>query len=121
MGALDGPMAAVAATLVRGFGRSATLRRAPASESGYTGAAPAGSTTDYPCSVVFEEFGESQIDGTLIQRGDRKAIVARSTLATEPVPARDTLIEGGRTWRIVGFTGYSSGEQEAAYSLQVRR
>lgn len=121
MGALDGPMGALAATLIGQFGRSATLRRQPASESAYTGAAPAGSNTDYTCSVVFDEFSEGQIDGTVVQRGDRKAMVARSTLTVEPLPGRDTLIEGSNTWRVVGFMGYSSGSQEAAYMLHVRR
>jgi hypothetical protein len=121
---LDGPMGQLAATLTGQFGRPATLRR-PGSGGSYsptTGTITGGAAEgNYPCSVVFEEFGEGQIDGTLVQLGDRKAIVARQTLGVEPVPQSDTLLEGGRTWQIVRVMGYSSGAQEAAYSLHVRR
>jgi hypothetical protein len=120
MAVLDGVFGTLAQTLIGQFGRTATLTRAPAGESGYTGQAPAGSATVYPCSIVFEEYADSQVDGTVIKRGDRKAIVSRLALGTAPLPDRDTLTEGGRAWRIVRVLGYSSGEQEAAYSLQVR-
>lgn len=121
MAVLDGPMGQVAASLLGTFGRAATLRRAPSNEIEYTGIESEGAATTYPCSVVFEEFNESRIDGSTVQQGDRKAIVARSTLTVQPNPTTDVLIEGGRTWRIVGVTGYSSGSQEAAYALHVRR
>lgn len=117
-------MGQVARTLVGTFGRSATLRR-PGGGGGYNPAtglieAP-GSSTDYTCEVVFEDFAQAQIDGTLVRAGDRKALVSRLRLGTEPVPQSDVLIEGGRTWQIVRLLGYSSGAQEAAYTLHVRR
>lgn len=119
-GALDKAMGKVAKTLIGTLGRSATLRRAPAPEAGYTGSAPAGSSTDYPCEVALTEFDDRQIDGTTIRLGDRKALVSRLRLGFEPKPDRDTLIESGRTWRVLRVLGISSGAQEAAYVLHVR-
>lgn len=121
---LDGPMGRVADTLTRQFGRPATIQR-PGAGGAYdpaTGNITGGTgPTLIPCRVVFEEFGESQIDGTLVREGDRKALVARQAIGTEPEPGSDLLVEGGRTWQIIGVRGYSSGATEAAYSLHVRR
>lgn len=125
MSVLDGPMGQLAATLIDSVGlgsRPATLRRTAASDGGYNaGVAGGGAVTDYACRVAFAEYGQGQIDGTLIRAGDRKAIASRVTLTVEPDPARDTLIESGRTWQIVAVKGFSSGAQEAAYEMQVRR
>ena len=122
MGVLDGPMAAVAKTMVGTFGRPATLKRySAAAYDDSTGKSSGGTPTDVSCSVVFEEFAQSQIDGTLIRAGDRKAIVSRSELGAEPRPDRDEMVIGGQTWRIVRVVGHSSGEQEAAYTLHLRR
>jgi hypothetical protein len=121
---LDAPMGALAQNLIATFGRPATLRR-PGTGGEYdatTGQIEgAQGPTDVPCQVVFEEFGEHQIDGTLIQAGDRKAIVSRVTLGTEPVPQSDTLVEGDNTWQILRVEGFSSGAFEAAYAMHVRR
>ncbi len=124
MGTLDGALGGVAQTLIRTFGRSATLIRPGSSGSFDTASLTitgAGSPTSYSCFVVFAEYTQSQIDGTLIKAGDRKAVVSRLALGVEPLPQSDTLYEGGRTWQIISLIGYSSGEQEAAYELQVRR
>lgn len=122
MATLDKAMGKVAKRLVKAFGRPAVLRHVTAAPTYNppTGRAHA-PTTDITCEVVFEEFGQGQLDGTLVQAGDRKAIVARMRIDVEPTGGADVLIEGGRTWRIVRVIGYSSGEQEAAYTLQVRR
>ncbi len=120
MGVLDGPMAKVANTLVGTFGRAATFKDYP--EPTYR--VPTGTAittpTDISCKVSVQEFHDSQIDGTLIKRGDRLFIVARSDLGVEPAANRDEIVVDGKTWSIVGVKGLSSGEQEAAYELHVR-
>ena len=127
MSILDGPMGKLAKTLIDDVqlgSRAATLTR-PGSDGAYNPATGqiegGGSPQAFTCRVVFDEFSEAQIDGTLVQAGDRKAIVARETLGTEPVPQSDTLTEDGRTWQIMRVIGYSSGAQEAAYTLHLRR
>jgi len=120
-GVLDVALGSVARTLTKTFGRSATLKHGGSAAFSTTTGDVTMSSADYACEVVFSEYHERQFDGTLVKRGDRKAIVSRLRLGVEPVPDRDTLVEGGRTWRIVNVKGYSSGAQEAAYELQVRR
>lgn len=123
MGALDGPLANVAQTLLGKFGRGATLRRpgTPGTYDPTTGGYTGGSApTSVPCNVVFSEFGVGQIDGTLVKLGDRKALVARADLTEEPVPDRDTLVVNSKVWAIKRVLGYSTGEYEAAYELHVR-
>lgn len=131
MGILDAPLGQVANTLLGTFGRPAVLVR-PGSGGEYnpTTLSVEGRGTDLElaCSVVFEEFSQSRVDGTLIQQGDRKALVSRvklqeGTTAPEPVPGSDYLRESGngRTWQIVSVLGFSTGDSEAAYSLHVRR
>lgn len=123
MAVLDGPMGQLASQLLGTFGRPATLVRGGAGtyspEQGRTMAVEAAAS--FACHVVFAEFAVSQLDGTVVRLGDRKAIVSRLALGTEPRPSSDTLTVDGVTWRIVRVEGYSSGEQEAAYSLHVRR
>lgn len=132
MGVLDAALGKVAQTLIGKFGRPAVIVRQGAG-GGYnarTGTIT-GAATEFsiPCEVVFEEYTESQVDGTLIRAGDRVALVSRlriqatedASASPEPIPQSDVLTEGGRTWQIVRVTGISSGEQEAVYKLQVRR
>ena len=121
MATLDRPMGRLAKTLLKKFGRAAVLKRAGAAAYDTPTGRAFASNTDITCEVVFEEFSESQHDGTLVQAGDRKALVSRIRIGVQPTPDSDTLVEGGRTWRIVQVLGYSSGAEEAAYSLHVRR
>lgn len=122
MGVLDGPMGALAQTMIGQFGRPAIIRRAGESRFDTSNLRVTTGDWDVHCSVVMTDFAESEVDGTLIQRGDRKAMVSRLKIGFEPVPNSDRLVEGGRVWTIVGpVKGFSSGEKEAAYELQVRR
>jgi hypothetical protein len=120
---LDGPMAQVANQLVGTFGRPASLRRY--SSADYYNpetlkVEAAALPTDTPCSVAFVRFEETSLDTTLIQDGDRAAIVPRLSVTTQPVPNSDELVEGGRVGEIVRVGGISSGAQEAAYELHLR-
>lgn len=122
MAILDKPMGKLAKTLTSKFGRSATLKHVAGRPLYNTATGTVSETaTSISCTVVFGEFTEKQIDGTLVKQGDRKAVVSRLDINVEPAPDKSVLIEGGRTWKIVRVIGYSSGAQEAAYELHVRR
>lgn len=122
MAILDKPMGKLAKTLTGKFGRSATLKHVSGQPLYNTATGTVSeSATSIPCTVVFSEFTDKQIDGTLVKQGDRKAVVSRLDINVEPAPDKSVLIEGGRTWKIVRVIGYSSGAQEAAYELHVRR
>lgn len=121
-------MGAMAKTLVRAFGRAATIERpGTTSYDPTTGTASATGALSVACEVTLTNFEERQVDGTLVQEGDRKAMVSRLRLEDDggagfvPVPSVDALVEGGRTWKIVGVLGISSGDEEAMFILHVRR
>lgn len=124
MAVLDGPLGSVAKTLTKTFGRSATITR-PGSGGSYDPASGditgAGSTTTTSCSIVFDESAVHLFDEALVRQGDRAGIVARTELGFQPNPGEDTLTEGGRDWEIADVKLYSSGAQEAAYALLLRR
>ncbi len=121
MTVLDSAMGALAQNLIGTFGRPATI--ASKGESAYDTATGRTASTEssISCSVVIEAFAAGLIDGTLVQQGDVKGLVSGLEVGYKPNPARDTLTEGGREWKIVGVIGYSSGASEAAYSLHLRR
>lgn len=119
---LDGPMGRLARTLVAQFGRPALIEQN--GESRYdtaTGTVTMDVLDTIECHVVLSEFQNREIDGTIIQQGDRKGIVSRVALGYQPTANRDTLTEGGRTWKILRLIGYSSGAEEAAYECHLRR
>lgn len=134
MSILDAPFGNLAATLIDSvqLGSRAAVIHRPGEGKTYdpaTGQVGGGNPDeDYPCRVVFEEFNDRLIDGALVQQGDRKAIVARQTIGIVPKAASDVLIMGtdpydpdAVTWEIVRVMGTSSGEEEAIYSLHIRR
>jgi hypothetical protein len=124
MTVLDGPMGKVAQTLIGTFGRPAVLKRAGDFE-GYNPSTlnvePGISPTEIPCEVTFVRFEETSLDGTLVQQGDRAALVSRERIGTEPIPGSDKLTESGSTWDVVAVSGVSSGAEEAMYALHLRR
>lgn len=122
MGTLDGAMGKLAQTMVQKFGRPATIsRKGEGFRDSTLGKTTHAETSSISCHVVLNEFNVREIDGTLVQHGDRKGIVSRLAVGYEPTINRDTLTEGGREWKILRLIGYSSGEQEAAYELHLRR
>lgn len=122
MAILDGPMGTLAKSMVKQFGRAATISQKGAPEyDTTTGKTTAAESSSISCHVVLTEFTVREIDGTLVEHGDRKGIVSRLAVGYEPTINRDTLTEGGRTWKILRVLGYSSGAQEAAYELHLRR
>lgn len=119
---LDGAMGKLARKVIRQFGRSCVVvRKGEGFYDHSLGRDTHPEIERIACHAAITSYSEREIDGTLIQQGDRRALVGRTALGYEPTPMVDTLIEGGRTWLIVRLSGFSSGSQEAAYELQLRR
>lgn len=121
---LTGPFRGLADTLLRTFGGAATLRR-PGSGGSYdpeegqiTGAT---ADVDYPCEVQLSDFDDSQIDGTLIQVGDQKAVVSALRLGVDPIPKSDVLLIGSETWQIERDMTVASGTTAVLHTLHLRR
>ena len=124
MSIVDGPLGAVANTLVTKFGRSATYAQPPSDqeidpEVGDMIAAESETTTSV--SVLYDDARIRMFPDSLVERGDRVGLVARVDLGFEPSPGKDTLTEGGTMYRIIGAKAYSSGEQDAMYALLLRK
>ena len=113
-----------ARALLDRLGYDVTLRRT--ARSAYdpaTGSAAAGADADQTVRVAMLDYNEREIDGTNIQRGDRKAIMAAtdSSGAAITAPATDDQLVGeGETVSIVNVRRLRSGSLALGYVCQVR-
>lgn len=106
-------------------GTSVTFRRV--TEGAYdpsTGTTGASSTDDETVRVAFLRYLASEVDGTAIQRGDRRAILAPfqtdgSALSKAP-QTDDKLVGEGDTVSVVEARTLKSGDTVIGYELQVR-
>lgn len=106
----------VASALGPGLLAATLIQRERGARSGTAGAAV--TETSYPCKGVVEDFALTVIDGTNIQRGDRRVLLLGGTLpdGVEPRIGDRVTIEGG-TRTVVNVQRDPAG---ASYSLQVR-
>lgn len=132
MGTLDDAMASVAESLIDTFvTNKATFRREGDSET-FSGGETTSADLDWSIKVgVPEPFTNREIDGTQIKTGDLKVMVARkhveAATPTSPAfggidPKTDRVIFSGETkeYRIVRMDPVMSGDQAAAWNLQLR-
>ncbi len=56
--------------------------------------------SDKTATAIIVDFKEKQIDGDIVKRGDKQAIVSLSGLGATPAVA-DQLIDGSVTWEIL--------------------
>jgi len=111
--------------LLREHGYDLTFRR-PSNGGSYnpaTGAVSGGSNADETARVVFLNYTSRDIDGTLVQRGDRKAVMAATYNGTalSKTPQLDDELRGeGDAVRIVSVQTIKSGSSILAYVCQAR-
>jgi len=77
--------------LIARFGQSGAIQRIVNSGPSYD---PVQTTTDYACTLVDLDVDERNIDGTLIQRGDRMVYLSTAGLSIVPVLSDKVLIGG---------------------------
>lgn len=99
-------------------GTSATIVRAGTS-TGPTHNPTPGVPAEHSCTVVFDQWRADQIDGTLIQRGDLKILVAASGLAITPTPA-DTFRHAGKDYAIINVKPLQPAGVAVMYEMQCR-
>lgn len=102
--------------LINKFGRDAVLKRV--TEGTYnpsTGAITGDAITSETVKAVFTNYNESQIDGSIVQRGDRLILVSAKDI-TEP--KTNDLIAG---WKIISNEIIQTGDTPLIYKLQVRK
>ena len=122
---LDGAMASLATTLTQQFGRPVDYVR-PATTRAYNPATGANVSNDSDlhteASVVYDNSRLRMFPETLIENGDKVAIIATSSVPDRaPRNGEDYLVDGGVRWTVVEATPYSSGALDAAWALLVRR
>lgn len=113
----------VATTLISDFGKDVTLRRytdAAAPDPNRPWLKGSRSSSDTVVKAVLLQFSEKDIDGTLVLMGDKKALIAGSSLTTRPTN-RDKLIDGSDEWSIISVQTLSPNGQEILYAAKLRK
>lgn len=83
-------------------------------------------TTNHTGQGIVEEYRESQVDGTVVQRGDRKVLILGGTISPFVEPAPNDLIElefpdGVTTTLTIVENGVTSDPAAATFTCQVRK
>lgn len=113
-------LATTAKRLIDNAGRSVTFRARSADKDasrpwlGKTAAASVGTGIG-----VFVEFGNAEIDGTLVQREDRRLLVASQDLGFEPTVDHEVVDESD-VYQIIRAAQLKPGATSILWDLQVR-
>ena len=127
MGLLDGPLRSVAKTLVGVLGADAALRQVTSTYNAVNGTE---TTATLSASIRIsppEPYSAYRVDGTMVQAGDARCIVAAKDLEDAgfvlPTGSHKNLYLdiGTETWTVVRTMQIRSGDQAAAVELQLRR
>ncbi|EKE75523.1 hypothetical protein [Oceanibaculum indicum] len=125
MGLLDdGKLAATVAAALQNVAYSVTLTRTvPGAYDPSTGTVGAGTTTNYTCRGLVEDFysmtlqkASAYLDGTMVKPGDRQALILATTLATTPKPG-DTFTAQGRLHTVISVSADPAG---ATWTILIR-
>lgn len=83
--------------LIAEFGQAGAIRKTTAGSGGdpwnpasHTG----GSVGDTPCTLVVLDYDASERNGSLIEQGDRRVLIAAGGLAVVPVAGDEVVIAG---------------------------
>lgn len=82
------------------------LRRTPgARTSGATTSGTNPTSKSYPCRGFTDSYSDSQFDGTLIRRGDRKVLILGASLPSgiTPRPGDAVVVPSEGTYEVVGI------------------
>lgn len=112
-----GGLADTAKKLIADKGRTVTLRSTGAQVYNPITDTMTGGNTDTSVKAVFTAFKQTEIDGTLIQRGDKKVLLAAGI---EP-KGNDIIVDGGAHYRVVDIMAVQPGDTTILYTLQARK
>lgn len=105
--------------LLADLGESLTLVSVTAGAYNTATSSVTETTANYTFTGAVTSYNSREIDGTLIQSGDRKVIVAASGLAVVP-KISDKVTGIGDTVRVVNVRTLRESGETVAYVLQVR-
>lgn len=109
-----------AARLLADKGRQMTLRKRTPGTYNPSTASAALTTADTAVTGGVFDYAALLIDGTSIQRGDKKVVLAAQGLAVEP-DTGDLLLIGGVEFNVISVQPVAPAGVVVIYILQVRR
>lgn len=110
-----------AASLLSQYGTPMSLRReTPGTYNPTTGQVAAGSTTDYVCYGVIDNYTLRDLQNSVIQTGDKRIYMTAGATIPEPKPG-DTVVMGSTSWTVIDCVSLAPGGVAVLYTLQVRR
>lgn len=115
-------MAATALSQINDKGRNVTVRSKGVTE-GYdvaTDTYTAGTDSDVTAKALFTEYKTKDIDGEVIQRGDKKLLIAASSLSSAPT-TETQIVDGSDVYSVIGVETVEPGDTAILYKVQVRR
>lgn len=118
-------MASTALRLIERFGQTITLRDTVQGEyDPVTGSQTPDVEVERPAQAILQDYalqqsGMSYAEGTVIQQGDKKILVAAQGLT--PPQLTTTVLADGVTWTIVNIKEINPAGTPLVYELQGRR
>ncbi len=117
-------LAATAKRLIDAAGRDITLTkkdRSPADPNTPWRAGGVTDTTIGPFKGVVVPYEEKDVDGSIVRRGDRMALISGLDGGTNLVEQFDSLVDNGTVWKIQGVDVVNPGDTRVLYTLQLRK
>lgn len=119
-GALDSVFRPLAVQLINAFGTTATWIKTAETFSATTGQTTRTETTYSVVVSPPEPYDTRRVDGSVIQVGDATCLLQGAALSFTP-EIGDLITILSTRWQVIGVNPIVSGEQIAAYELQLRQ
>lgn len=112
----------LATDLLTENGQTIQIRRVTDGAAGSTPWKPGAPTTadESVFSAVFQ-IKDEKVDGTLVQRGDRLALISAADVTGAPPNTSDLLVIGGVAHKIIMVENVSPSGDDVLYKVQVRQ
>ncbi len=107
-----------AGDLITRFGKDVILR-VQATTTPVKDYRPVVTATDYTVQAVATEFNAREINGTTVQSGDRRYLVAAEGMTATPTP-EDRLVDGSAILEIRSVRRVSPAGTQVIYSIHTR-
>ena len=113
--------AATAKRLLTRFGQVVTVKRVtPGGYDPATGATTADVTNGYSCSGAVMNYASRDIDGTLVQRGDVRVLLAPPDAAFEPKPGDTVTLADATVLTVINAQATKPAGSPVLYEVQAR-
>lgn len=110
-----------AAPLITEFGQAITLQvSVPGTFDPITGTESGATTATYGGFGVVTDYTTREIDGTVIQRGDKKVLATFTDTSVIPLTTHNLLV-GSTSYSIQNVNSLEPGGVSVMYTLQMRR